>query len=360
MTNYLDININEIKSNEKDEGPPNRSKKESTSQKKNYRNTKYDNIDLNTFFTKSSKKHDKKSYNNKNIDINNINTKFKEENGGIVNKFENIIIKEEEQEKEINNKFENKKETRKIIISPKKKNKVKEEEINDQDKNEKDKNELINMNKELINKITLLKKEVEYSKKEMRKKDEKILRYLNRFDKIASENAYNNAEILNLEEELMNRKNEMDMKTKKINELMNINMGLEQEMNQLKIYFKSKEKNKNLKNKNDYSNSTEKENKYNNDKNYYDFNNLVIGEENINHYEEIEEQCNFEELSVEELHNKRNSLIKKRNGINTLFNKLPIKLDDEQIVKKIELENKLKKINKDLVKIRLQLKNISQ
>ena len=216
------------------------------------------------------------------------------------------------------------------------------------------------MNKELINKITLLKKEVEYSKKEMRKKDEKILRYLNRFDKIASENAYNNAEILNLEEELMNRKNEMDMKTKKINELMNINMGLEQEMNQLKIYFKSKEKNKNLKNKNDYINSTEKENKYNNDKNYYDFNNLVKGEENINHYEEIEEQCNFEELSVEELHNKRNSLIKKRNGINTLFNKLPIKLDDEQIVKKIELENKLKKINKDLVKIRLQLKNISQ
>ena len=234
------------------------------------------------------------------------------------------------------------------------------EEINDQDKNEKDKNELINMNKELINKITLLKKEVEYSKKEMRKKDEKILRYLNRFDKIASENAYNNAEILNLEEELMNRKNEMDMKTKKINELMNINMGLEQEMNQLKIYFKSKEKNKNLKNKNDYINSTEKENKYNNEKNYYDFNNLVKGEENINHYEEIEEQCNFEELSVEELHNKRNSLIKKRNGINTLFNKLPIKLDDEQIVKKIELENKLKKINKDLVKIRLQLKNISQ
>ena len=216
------------------------------------------------------------------------------------------------------------------------------------------------MNKELINKITLLKKEVEYSKKEMRKKDEKILRYLNRFDKIASENAYNNAEIFNLEEELMNRKNEMDMKTKKINELMNINMGLEQEMNQLKIYFKSKEKNKNLKNKNDYINSTEKENKYNNDKNYYDFNNLVKGEENINHYEEIEEQCNFEELSVEELHNKRNSLIKKRNGINTLFNKLPIKLDDEQIVKKIELENKLKKINKDLVKIRLQLKNISQ
>jgi chromosome segregation ATPase len=214
------------------------------------------------------------------------------------------------------------------------------------------------MNKELINKITLLKKEVEYSKKEMRKKDEKILRYLNRYDKIATENAYNNAEILNLEEELMNKKNEVDMKTKKINELMNINMGLEQEMNKLKIYYKSKEKNKNL-NKNDYINSNEIENKYNNEINY-DFNNVEKDEEKINQYEDIEEQCNFEELNVEELNSKRNSLLKKRNRINVLYNKLPIKLDDEQIAKKIELENKLKKINSDLVKIRLQFKNISQ
>ena len=325
MTNFLDNNIYEIKNNEKDEGSPHRPKNESTSQKKNYRNTKYDNIDLNTFFTKSSKKDDKKSYNNKNI--NDINTKIKEENGGIVNKYENNIIKEDEQEQEIDNKFKNKKEIRKIIISPKKYDKIKEEEINEDDKNE-----LINMNKELINKITLLKKEVEYSKKEMRKK------------------------ILNLEEELMYRKNEMDMKTKKINELMNINMGLEKEMNQLKIYYKSKEKNKN-----DYinSNETQKKIKDNKEKNY-DFNNVEKDEENIKQYEGFEEKCSFEELSIEELHSKRNSLIKKRNEINALYNKLPIKLDDEQIAKKIELENKLKSINNDLMKIRLQLKNISQ
>jgi len=195
MTNLLDNNKNELKNNEKDKGSPQRPKKESTSQKKNNRSTKYDNIDLNTFFTKSSKKEEKKAYNKQNVNI--INTKFKEENGGIFNEYENNIIKEEDQEQEIDNNFGNKKETRKIIISPKKKDKVKEEEINEEveDKDEKDKNELINLNKELINRITLLKKEVEYSKKEMRKKDEKILRYLNRFDKIASENAYNNAEI---------------------------------------------------------------------------------------------------------------------------------------------------------------------
>ena len=35
----------------------------------------------------------------------------------------------------------------------------------------------------------------------MRRKDEKFLRYLDKFDKIASEKAYNFAEIENLEEE---------------------------------------------------------------------------------------------------------------------------------------------------------------
>ena len=357
INNFIESNINEIRINEKDLDSPHRPKKESTSQKKNYRNTKYDNIDLNTFFTKSSKKEDKNSYNNQNI--NNINTQFKEENGGIINKYENnteAIIKEEEQEQEVDSKFKNKKEIKKIIISPKKNNKIKLEEINDEDNNEKDKNELININKELINKITLLKKEVEYSKKEMRKKDEKILRYLNRFDKIASENAYNNAEILNLEEELMNRKKEMDMKTKKINELMNINTGLEQEMNQLKIYYKSKENYLNLINKNDFINSNETENKDDNEIKV-DFNN----EENINHYEEDEDRCNFEELNVEELHSKRNSLIKKRTEITALYNKLPTKIiGKEQMEQKNELENKITKINNDLVKIRLQLKNISQ
>ena len=43
------------------------------------------------------------------------------------------------------------------------------------------------------------------------------------------------------------------------------------------------------------------------------------------------------------------------------MNKLPINIvDKEQIEQKTELENRLSKINKDLVKIRLQLKNISE
>ena len=177
---------------------------------------------------------------------------------------------------------------------------------------------------------------------------------------------YNNAEILNLEEELMNRKNEMDMKTKKINELMNINMGLEQEMNQLKIYYKSKEnkksKNTNSNNfENNYLNSNEPENE--------DFNNEQLNEEkNIdyenqyesNNNEEMENQYNFGEL-IDELHSRRNNLIKERNEITVLYNKLPINIvDKEQIEQKAELENRLAKINKDLMKIRLQLKNISE
>ena len=102
----------------------------------------------------------------------------------------------------------------------------------------------------------------------------------------------------------MNRKNEMELKTKKINELININMGLEQEMNQLKTYYKSKEKNKNLKNKNDYINSNETEYKDNNKKDVNFNNEEKEEEENINQYKGIEEQCNFEELNIEELHSK--------------------------------------------------------
>ena len=226
-----------------------------------------------------------------------------------------------------------------------------ENEINENENDNKDKNELINMNKELINKITILKKEVEFSKNEMRKKDEKFLKYMDKFDKIASENAYNIAEIENLEEQLMNRKNEMEIKTKKINELMNKNIGLKQEVNQLKMNFKSKEynsfefhfdghKDHNVKNK---------EYKYEDE------------EYNNNQYKDNNIKNAFEELSLDELHSKRNSLIKQRNDINFLYNKLPIKLiSKEQIRQKNDLENKLTKINNDLMKIRLQMKIYEQ
>ena len=179
----------------------------------------------------------------------------------------------------------------------------------------------------------------------MRRKDEKFLRYLDKYDKIASENAYNIAEIENLEEELMNKKNEMDIKTKKINELMNKNIGLEKKMDQLKIYYQSKENsNKNLI---DYK----KENEYIEKSN----NRLNVKKEN-----HIQNEDQFEELSLDELHSRRNALIKERNDITVLYNKLPIKLTNkEQKKQKNEIENKLAKINNDLMKIRLQIKNYS-
>jgi len=64
---------------------------------------------------------------------------------------------------------------------------------------------------------------------------------------------------------------------------------------------------------------------------------------------------------VEELHNKRNEFIKERDNITILYEKLPIKLiNKEQFIQKQELENKLKEINNNLMKIRLQLKIYNQ
>ena len=145
----------------------------------------------------------------------------------------------------------------------------------------------------------------------------------------------------------------MDIKTKKIKELMNKNIGLEQKMNQLKIYYKSKENsNKKLAN---YK-SSEMDYSKNNRDNDMDRGN----EENYNKSEE-NRMISFEELSLDELHTIRNQLLKERNDITFLYNKLPIKLiSKEEMRQKNELENKLTKVNNDLMKIRLQIKNFNQ
>ncbi len=309
--------------------------KGSSSQKKNYRSNKYDDIDLNTFFTKSTKKDERKTYNNNNkINLNKY--RFMEENGGIVKENENQIktIQEEEHEQELDNKIDNKKEELKKIIRS---TEIKEINNNNSDVNrdisddddhkDKDKDELISMNRELKDKINLLKKEVEFSKNEIRRKDEKLKRYLNKFDKIASENAYNIVEIENLEEELLNRKNQMDIKTKKINELMSLNMDLENEMNQLKIYYQKKQYN-NRKNRVKY-----KKEFIEMKMNVNDNLNTLSENENENESEEYNENeendvydDDFGELNMDELHSRRNNLIKERNDITFLYNKLPIKL----------------------------------
>ena len=389
--------IYDIKKDEIDT-PPIIHREESASQTKNYRNKKYDDIDLNTFFSKSKKKEDKIISNNQN-NKNNNNYRYIGENGGIkINEYNNsnkikTIQEEEYNDSDLDNiNYETKSENLKnIIISSeikdikekkrgdiKKNNNINEFEINEQEQEEENEeneeeenenneiytdsekeNDLVNLNKELINKISILKKEVEISKNEMRKKDKKLLKYLNQFDKIASENANNRAEIENLEEELMNRKTEMDKKTKKINELMNKNIDLEQEMNQLKIYYRKKESNKA---KYNYNNTENDYNDINNDNYYESEDNEIENNNNIYQNEETsEDEEQYDELNIDELHSIRNSLIKKRNDITFLYNKLPIKLvSKEHIRQKIEYENQLTKINNHLMKIRLQLKNYNE
>ena len=156
-------------------------------------------------------------------------------------------------------------------------------------------------------------------------------------------------EIENLEEELIKNKNEMYIKTKKIKELTDKNNGLEQEMNQLKIYYKNK------KNIFEYS-------KRDNNKNLQkDLKKIITNDILPTKEENNRENLNFEGLSVEEQHNKRNEFIKERDNITILYEKLPIKLiNKEQFIQKQELENKLKEINNNLMKIRLQLKIYNQ
>ena len=300
---------------------------------------KYNDIDLNNLFTKSSKKETKKKFIKEDIK----SFEYQEENGGNYNITEKPLNE--------NNK-EKKPELKKIILSKKIKNEIEPATIskyNNEKKSEIEKSELININEELKNKITELKKEVELSKNELKKKDKKLLKYLNKYDKIASENALNMFEIENLEEELMKNKNEMYIKTKRIKELTDKNNGLEQEMNKLKIYYKNKDyifEYSKRDNKN-YKTDLNKIN-INNDKQY------IKNENNI-------ENDNFEGLSEEELHNKRNEYIKERDKITNLYEKLPIKLvNREQLKEKQELENRLNKINNYLMKIRLQLKNYDQ
>ena len=127
------------------------------------------------------------------------------------------------------------------------------------------------------------------------------------------------------------------------------NNGLEQEMNQLKIYYKNK------KNIFEYS-------KRDNNKNLQkDLIKIITNDILPTKEENNRENLNFEGLSVGELHNKRNEFIKERDNITILYEKLPIKLiNKEQCIQKQELENKLKEINNNLMKIRLQLKIYNQ
>ena len=78
-------------------------------------------------------------------------------------------------------------------------------------------------------------------------------------------------------------------------------------------------------------------------------------------FKHLEENINYEDLSIDELHNERNVLIKERDEMTILYDKLPIKLvTKEQINLKTELEKNINIINNKLMKIRLQIKSFNQ
>ena len=339
-----------LKENEENNLSSKRILKDSLSKKKNI---KYNDIDLNNLFSKSSKKTEK----NKFIKLN-IN-KFEEENGGNIKDFyekENKKSENLEEKDSISNEnnYENKFDLKDISISDnrkKDKNQIEITENNSEENIDNDNNnELINMNKHLINKITELKREMEFTRKEMIKKDKKLLIYVNKYDKIATENVNNMAEIENLEEELLNKQDEMDFKTKKIKELTNKNIDLEKEMKKLKVYYKKKENF--IYNKKSNKNENKDNNKSNNS--IEEKNEKEICEK----FQQLEENINYENFSIDELHNERNALIKERNEKTLLYDKLPIKLvTKEQINLKAELEKDINIINNKLMKIRLQIKS---
>ena len=216
---------------------------------------------------------------------------------------------------------------------------------------ENENNDLIDINKQLLNKITELKKEMEFTKREMRKKDEKLLIYVNKYDKIDTEKENNKDKNENLEEELINKQDEIDSKSKKNKELTNKNIDLEQDMNKIKINYKRKG-NLNDFNKKKYKMKNKDLDKTNEEKNKKE---ISIK------FKHLEENINYEDLSIDELHNERNVLIKERDEMTILYDKLPIKLvTKEQINLKTELEKNINIINNKLMKIRLQIKSFNQ
>ena len=76
-----------------------------------------------------------------------------------------------------------------------------------------------------------------------------------------------------------------------------------------------------------------------------------------NNQKEKEKNSKFEGLNDEELKKIRDKLLVERNDTTNLYNKIPIKVNKiEQIKKRDELEKKLAQINNDLMQIRLRLK----
>ena len=229
----------------------------------------------------------------KNINFNNINLNiFDDKNKYKKNLFENInlgVLTEPNADK--NNEYEN------INNKYTKKKQLLKEQY------EIKKSLLLNQNKELINKINKLQEFIDHSKNEVVQRDKEIKKYLSTYDKISSENELNKKKIENLVYELNAKKNEVEEKKRKINELNNINNNLENKMNILKKEYI----NEAIINKETKDNYVIIKNNYNDIKNQYDLLNIkyqTLSDENYNFRRDkilYEKEIKTKNLMIEDL-----------------------------------------------------------
>ena len=285
---------------------------------------------------------------------------------------------------------------------------------NDSDKNignnkKKDKNE------DLFTRIKELEELLDKKEKEIIKKDEKLRKYLDTYEKVAEENEENKKRIENLQDELNVQKNDNEKKNQKIAELTLLNDNLTNENKELQKNFDS-EFTDNKQNKQNYDmikrNYTEMKNQYEllnmkyqtlsdelfnvkRDKLLYereiktlnDDNELLNSIKNKNNYDSDEKKENNENENNNDDENNQNDddfnkknvipqnkpdkiqyyknkiaeFNKERDDLNNIFNKMPSRpRKKEQIEKKKELEEKIAKLNNDLANYKIVLKSLTR
>ena len=140
---------------------------------------------------------------------------------------------------------------------------------------------------------------------------------------------------------------------KNLEYLKQINYTSKNKFNEIKERYDEEEnEEESQSNEEEYKNNTRENIKKGNEDNINNNNNK---QNNIK--KEKEKNNKYEGLNEEELKKIRDKLLVERNDTTNLYNKIPIKENKiEQIKKRDELEKKLAQINNDLMQIRLRLK----
>ena len=264
-------------------------------------------------------------------------------NQTIINKKKQMetILKEREKEKELKRREKELEEREKEFEEMEKERKEQEErEEKKQEKREwekqkelekkimqkeyeMEKNELKNKNNELLEKISFLLKEVENSKNVINIKNEALKKYSDNYDKMEKENNYIKSKIVNLEGELNIKKNEMNEKMIKLNELKIINGDLETEMNKLKKIYNAES----TLNKETRQNYDLIKNNYTEIKNQYDLLNIkyqTLSDENFNYKRDkllYEKELKTKNQMIQNLLENNNSSIKRKKFPKNKINK---------------------------------------